>query len=115
MKKIIILLILAFATNVDITAQYAEDWENPLVISKNRERARATLYFYPTNDLALKMKREASPWFKLLNGKWQFKWVKTPAQSNNDFVETGYDASSWDLIDVPSSRSLKISETFTFT
>lgn len=88
-------------------AQYAEDWENPLVISKNREKARATLYFYPSEEQAMTMDREVSPWFQSLNGKWKFKWVKTPKEVIEDFYKEDFDVSAWDEIEVPSNWEMK--------
>lgn len=88
-------------------AQYNNDWENPFVVQKNREASRATLYSYPTVDLAKTMDREQSPWYMSLNGTWKFNWVIKPSEAPQDFYKTDYDVSAWDDIEVPSCWEMK--------
>ncbi len=90
-----------------IIAQYANDWENPLVVEKNRFPSRSTLYSYPTIAQAKTLKRENSPWFLSLNGTWKFNWVKTPKEAPKDFYKEDYNVSDWDDIEVPSCWEMK--------
>ncbi len=90
-----------------IVAQYTHDWENPVVVEKNRFPSRATLYSYPTIAQAKTLKRENSPWFLSLNGTWKFNWVKKPADAPNDFYKEEYNVSKWDDIEVPSCWETK--------
>ncbi|MFY0598103.1 MAG: DUF4981 domain-containing protein [Cyclobacteriaceae bacterium] len=106
-KNFYLLLIAVFALQLQSFSQYQNDWENPLVVQKNREKSRATLYSYPTTSLAEKGNREASPWFKSLNGTWKFNWVKKPVDAPEDFYKSSFDVSSWDDIEVPSSWEMK--------
>ncbi len=70
------------------------DWENPAVLSRNREAARATLFPYADAAAALSGERGASPCFLLLNGRWDFSYRTAPGGALDD------DA-SWDTIPVP--------------
>ena len=84
-------------------AQGNPDWENPAVIGINKEPPHATLMPYETLEQALKLEREASPFYKSLNGTWKFHWVKTPEERPVDFYKPEFDVSGWDEIPVPSN------------
>lgn len=84
-----------------IAADKPNDWENPQMISLNTEQSHCTLIPYQNINQALKAERFASPFFKSLNGKWKFNWVKKPANRPMDFYKTEFDVSQWDEIDVP--------------
>ena len=71
------------------------DWENPRLLQRNREPARATLIPYADAGTALAGERGASPYFKLLNGYWKFRCLPSPAAE-----EEGEEAN---LIPVPSN------------
>ncbi|VAX26294.1 beta-galactosidase [hydrothermal vent metagenome] len=77
------------------------DWENSEVFEINREEAHNTAIPFATIEQAKKADWEASPFYKLLNGKWKFNWVSKPADRTMDFYKPGYDVSSWDDITVP--------------
>ena len=77
------------------------DWENLNVTGTNKEPRHATLMPFASMEDA-SIDKTASPFFQSLNGKWKFNWVGTPEERPLDFHENDFDASSWDLIDVPS-------------
>ncbi len=79
------------------------DWENPRVIHRNRLPAHALLLPYPDEESALTGERGNSPWFRLLNGQWQFCYVTSPSLVPAGFQNPDYDASAWDTITVPSN------------
>jgi beta-galactosidase len=83
------------------------DWENPEVFGRNKEPAHCTLMPYPDEATALVGTREASPFFRSLDGRWRFHWVRTPAERPAGFHEPGYDVSGWDEIPVPSDWELQ--------
>src|SRR6185369_8760037 len=58
----------------------APDWENELVVGRNKERPHATLMPFENAKQASKSKREESPFYKSLNGKWKFNWVSEPGK-----------------------------------
>ena len=82
------------------------DWENPEVVGCNKEPGHCTLVPYPDNRMALKAEREASPYYRSLNGNWKFKWVRKPADRPVDFYRPDYDVSRWKEISVPSNWQL---------
>jgi beta-galactosidase/beta-glucuronidase len=79
------------------------DWENPLVLGRNKELAHATLVPYDDIEKAIKGDRNASPFFKLLNGNWKFHWSPNPASAPENFYREDYDDKGWDAIPVPSN------------
>jgi beta-galactosidase/beta-glucuronidase len=81
----------------------ALNWENPRVTGVNKEPAHATLMPYPNEDVALKCKRESSPWFMTLNGEWKFKLYENPFMVPEDFHNPNYDDYEWSNIPVPSN------------
>jgi len=81
----------------------APNWEDPTVIGLNKEPGHATLMPYADVESALECRRETSPFYRSLNGKWKFNWVNKPADRPVDFYKPDYDVSSWDEIPVPSN------------
>ena len=53
-------------------------WQSPETLSLNRLPARATLFPYPTAAAARANRREASPWWRSLDGDWDFRLVDRP-------------------------------------
>ncbi|MEN6357785.1 MAG: glycoside hydrolase family 2 TIM barrel-domain containing protein [Armatimonadota bacterium] len=83
------------------------DWENPELIHRNRLPARAHIFPYPDKDSAATDEREKSPWFVLLNGSWKFNYSQNPQSAPKDFFAEGFDASSWDAINVPGNWQMQ--------
>ncbi len=84
-----------------------QDWENPSVISINKEDPHATLIPYATVEQAIKGDPASSPYYKLLNGNWKFKWVYKPADKPEGFFEPAFIDESWQSIPVPSNWELQ--------
>jgi beta-galactosidase/beta-glucuronidase len=80
-----------------------KDWENPQVVGRNKQPAHATLLPYADVAMALAGERNNSPYFKLLNGNWQFHFAPTPAAAPEDFYLLDFDSHGWDSIPVPSN------------
>ncbi len=94
MMKNIIILSLIMATSLCSFAQNVQvyDWENPAVISINKEDPHATLIPYNTVEQAAPGDPSESPYYKLLNGDWKFKWVYKYKRRNTWFLyATGYE------------------------
>lgn len=92
--KTTMLLFFLFAA-ISLSAN-APEWENHKVFGINKEAAHATFFYEPKNSDEL----------ILLNGEWDFHWVKQPSERPTDFYRTDYDTSAWDKIQVPSSWQL---------
>lgn len=83
------------------------DWENPKLFNQNKEAPHATLMPFASVEAALTRKRNASVYYKSLNGTWKFNWVRKPADRPLDFYKPGYDVSGWDDIAVPANWELQ--------
>jgi beta-galactosidase len=55
----------------------------------------------------MKMERQESPWFRLLNGQWKFKFHQNPGDVKDGDVLKMSDDSNWDDIEVPSNWELQ--------
>ncbi|MGE5549544.1 MAG: glycoside hydrolase family 2 TIM barrel-domain containing protein [Bacteroidota bacterium] len=79
------------------------DWENPRVLQRRREPAHATLLPFPDEKAARRGDRGGSPYFKLLNGNWRFKYLASPGEAPEGFAHPGFADDDWDLLPVPSN------------
>ena len=87
----ILFLILAFLNAIHLFAQNKPDWENPEVFAINKEVTRATALPYANETQALKNHFSSSPYYKSLNGNWQFYWTDKVADAPKDFyLEENY-------------------------
>ncbi len=83
------------------------DWENPSVVSRNREEPHASFISFPDEIAALEADRSASPNYLSLDGIWKFHWVKTPEERPCWFFRDDFDTREWDDIEVPSNWQMK--------
>lgn len=109
-----LLLILFYACNnyskyenVDFEEKEPRDWENPSMLSQNRELPHATMLSYPGEEAALKGENNDSPRYMSLDDKWKFNWVKTPAERPYWFFKDNFDTREWDEISVPSNWEIE--------
>ncbi len=85
----------------------ANDWENPRVVGRNKEPAHVTLVPFADAATARTGERSQSPFFRLLNGAWQFAFAACPAEAAQDFFCPEYDAGDWQSISVPGNWQLQ--------
>ncbi|WP_136689808.1 glycoside hydrolase family 2 TIM barrel-domain containing protein [Halorhabdus amylolytica] len=78
-----------------------DPWSTPTVVGQNRESARTNAVHYPDRTSARTRDREASPWFKLLNGEWKFELFERPGAVPESFHDPAFDREEWDQIEVP--------------
>ena len=83
------------------------DWENEQVVERNKEPGHVPLMPYADEPSALAGAREASPYFKLLNGDWKFRYAPNPASAPQDFYKADFDDAAWDTISVPGNWQLQ--------
>ncbi len=100
------LVFLALGAAASVT-DAPEEWQDPAVTGRNRLPAHATLLPYATVEQALVGTREASPFFRSLNGRWKFHHVDKPADRPRDFFRADFDDRAWKEIDVPSNWQLR--------
>jgi beta-galactosidase len=82
-------------------------WQSPETLSFNRLPARATIYPYPTAADAKANRRENSPWWRSLNGDWDFRLVDRPENVPAGFVQPEFATDSgWSKLPVPSNWTM---------
>ncbi|MFX1418406.1 MAG: glycoside hydrolase family 2 TIM barrel-domain containing protein [Promethearchaeota archaeon] len=79
------------------------DWENSEMIGQNKEPPHNTLIVFQNINSALTGKFESSQYYKSLNGKWKFNWVKKPSERPKNFYRVNFDVYNWNEITVPSN------------
>ncbi len=95
-------LLLSFFTYISVLAQNpVPEWENPEIFAVNKEQTRATSIPYPDAELAVSDDYSKSPYYRSLDGIWNFEWVPKPADVINGFYAENYDDSKWGTIPVP--------------
>ncbi|MCK5467981.1 MAG: beta-galactosidase, partial [Cyclobacteriaceae bacterium] len=104
LKSFIFAILLFFGLHV---AAQTPDWETPRMFDQNKEAAHATLMPFKDEYSALTKKRNASVYYKTLNGIWKFNWVRKPSDKPTDFYKESYDVSGWNDIPVPSNWELE--------
>jgi beta-galactosidase len=103
----VVLIFVIFSLAPSGETPQVNDWENPLVVSRNTEPPHATLVPYSSLAKAISGDRFGSESLLLLNGKWRFHWVSKPADRPKDFFRPEYDVSAWKEIAVPSNWQLQ--------
>jgi beta-galactosidase len=86
-----------------VAAFAANDWEDPEIIGRNKLAPTATMFRFDTPEQAMTGGRDQSPYVKLLDSKWKFKFVKTPEERPADFFKPDFSDADWDDIQVPSN------------
>ena len=75
----------------------------PRVLQIGAEPPHATMMVYPDAALARERRRERSPGFQSLNGRWKFNYAKSPAARPVDFARADFADASWPEIRVPAN------------
>ena len=85
------------------------DWQNLDLHSINRQPNRTTLIPYACRKSALAGERGVSPFYKLLNGVWDFYYAPVPEAWPDGFEKEDYDFEDveWDSINVPGNWQME--------
>jgi beta-galactosidase len=78
-------------------------WKNPQLHSLNKLPPRSTLYPFASEDAAVALTRETSPWFVSLNGAWDFKILARPEEAVPGVMDEGV----WSTIQVPGNWTMQ--------
>ncbi len=79
-----------------------DDYQNPLMIGRNKLAPHTPLGAYPDVETALTGDRTASPYVQLLSDRdWQFRLVASPGAAPAGFYEPTFDATDWAMLPVP--------------
>ena len=84
-----------------------QDLENPACTQHNRVAARASFQRFPDRSSAACGPQSLSPWERLLNGRWKFKFLESPLLTPPEFMRPDFDDADWDRIRVPSNWQLE--------
>ncbi len=109
MKNVLVSFSLILLGALCLNAQQTQlqDWENPAVISINKEAPHVSMIPYNDIDNALLGDPTESPFYKLLNGDWKFNWVIKPADKPAGFFMPEFIDENWETIPVPSNWELQ--------
>lgn len=80
-----------------------DDWQNPQLLHRGREKAKADFLPYQSLSTAIAGNRGDSTYHRPLNGRWQFRWFANERQSGKFLFEPDFNADDWDIIPVPSN------------
>lgn len=80
--------------------------ENPQILQINREKERSHFIPYAEIKDALLGAKALSPYYKLLNGEWRFKYFNSLADVNEEIFESDENIELWDSMPVPSCWQL---------
>ncbi|WP_200974477.1 glycoside hydrolase family 2 TIM barrel-domain containing protein [Echinicola sp. 20G] len=83
------------------------EWENPGIIDRNKEAARAYFITYPSEEKAIIGNKETNESYQSLDGLWKFSLVKRPQDRPTDFYKVDFNDQHWDEIKVPSNWELE--------
>jgi beta-galactosidase len=103
----LLLLVLILALPPIRGADEPPDWQNPLVVQRNRQAPHCYYIPYASRQQLLENDPRQSPFYLSLNGTWKFNWVPKPADRPRDFYKDGYDVSNWHDIRVPGNWELQ--------
>lgn len=103
----LLVMMLFYSVPNNVYGIEVNDWENPMMIGQNKEPPHCTLIPYSDQEKAINGDRYTSKFYKSLNGKWKFNWVKKPADRPIDFYKVDYDVSKWDEMTVPSNWQME--------
>jgi beta-galactosidase/beta-glucuronidase len=79
---------------------HVNDWENPLMVGRNKKAGHVPLALYGDKGAALAGEGD-SEYVRSLNGEWQFHWSPNPASAPETFFDPGASVDDWDALQVP--------------
>ena len=103
MRKLLLLAVLS----VNFCQAQLNDWENPAIVSQNKEMPHATAMFFNNAADVVADDYSRSPFYQSLNGTWKFVYADKHAERLKDFYATSLDDSKWSDIPVPSNWELR--------
>ena len=78
--------------------------ENELMIGENKLAPHSSFTSFTSKKNVL---NKQSKFYKSLDGKWNFNWVKNPKERPINFMNPSFDVSSWNQINVPSNWEIE--------
>ncbi len=119
--KRIYLMMLAVLVIIPAAAQQQPEWQSQYAVGLNKLNPHAYVWPYATAADVEKGAYEESPYYKSLNGKWKFHWVKNPDTRPKDFYKPSFYTGGWADINVPGNwerqgygTAIYVNETYEF-
>jgi beta-galactosidase len=78
-------------------------WDDPQVVGIGKQAPHAPVYPFADAATAATFDRSRSPFRRLLNGRWRFRFSPRLDERPVGFHEPGFDDSAWDTIPVPAN------------
>ena len=104
MKKYLLMIAAVCSTASTVVAEMPH-WQDKNAFREGQLNPHALVVPYASDAAAEQAIRDhryaESPYYLDLNGKWDFKWTKSPDQRPADFYKPGFSTATWDKIDVP--------------
>ncbi|NJW51784.1 glycoside hydrolase family 2 TIM barrel-domain containing protein [Salinimicrobium oceani] len=94
-------LLVLFLISFTGEAQERQPHEDHQVFQINRLEPRADFFAFESSEKASEADKTLSGRYHSLNGKWDFKWVRSPKDRPTDFFKPGLNSSNWKTIEVP--------------
>ncbi len=82
------------------------EWENPGLVDLGKEAPHASFILFNQKDDAVKGNIAQSPFYKSLNGTWNFLFTENYKTRPVDFFEPAFNDSKWKPLPVPSNWEL---------
>lgn len=93
-----------YSQQKDPILEYQDYIENELMINENKLAPHSSFTSFTSKKEALNNQPE---FYKSLDGKWNFNWVKNPKDRPIKFMNPSFDVSSWDQIKVPANWEIE--------
>ena len=107
-KHLLLIFYLAFVSmysqQKNPILDYKDYIENELMIGENKLAPHSSFTSFTSKKNAL---NKQSEFYKSLDGKWNFNWVKNPKDRPINFMNPSFDVSSWNQINVPSNWEIE--------
>lgn len=115
------LMALAASVFLPVVAQKQPEWQSQYAIGLNKLNPHTYVWPYANGQDVQKGDYEQSPYYKSLNGKWKFHWVKNPDNRPKEFYKPSFYTGGWADINVPGNwerqgygTAIYVNETYEF-
>ncbi len=123
MKNIFGLLYFVLVSFIGLVshAQQLPEWQSQYAIGLNKLNPHSYVWSYFDEKSVIERDHESSPYYKSLDGKWKFHWVKNPDNRPVEFYKPSYYVGGWADINVPGNwerqgygTAIYVNETYEF-
>lgn len=107
-RTLTLCLLISFRSVLSAVAPAAPpDYENPAALHRGTETPHATMMVFADAASAAKAtRREESPFYRSLNGQWDYRWLPRPADVPDGFWMPNFRTAGWTTVPVPANVEL---------